>query len=338
MYSNTINYGSNKDISSTTPIVNEKDKKYNTPREDWKDWRKTLYEKGWVVVPSVVPKERVEQYRNQFWDWLESLGSGILRNDKSTWTNDRWPDNAQGIFLSYAFGQNQFCWDIRSEQGIIDVFSELYNHDPLLVSFDGGNCSRPKSDNDQKTPWWHFDQAYNKFGFHCIQGLFNMEECGPHDGGLIVYEGSHLQHHNYFKETGAVSEGDWYMFESDPRQLKFFKDCKEIKVCAGPGDLVLWDSRTMHYAIPPSLEQGNGKCRMVTYVSYQPASLATPIDISSKQYAFNHKQMTTHWASESVTMTTSEFEGKTDRKFNYDPTTLPTLSEKAKKLAGLIPY
>ncbi|GAM25630.1 hypothetical protein SAMD00019534_088050, partial [Acytostelium subglobosum LB1] len=308
----------------------------NTFKEDWPQWRKDLYNNGWAVVRNVVPPERCETYRAAFWKWFEDFGTGIDRNDRASWSSDKWPANLHGILQQYAFGQNQFVWDIRSEQAIIDVFSQIYNTDELLVSFDGGNLSRPGKSLGK--PWYHLDQGNTKLGFRCVQGFLNLMDCQQNDGGLIVYDKSHIQHANFYKGEGVESQGDWYKFPEDPRELKYFKDCKEIKVCCNVGDVVLWDSRTIHWAATPT----GGNCRMVVYTSYQPASLITKTDLAKKQKAFNQKRMTSHWAAENIKLfsKTPRTYGNQDLidNFKYDEKTLPTLNDRARQLAGLDPY
>lgn len=47
---------------------------------------------------------------------------------------------------------------------------------------------------------------------------------------------------------------DWFGFEKE--EVQWFKDrgCEIVKVCVDPGDLILWDSRTMHWNCLPESE------------------------------------------------------------------------------------
>jgi hypothetical protein len=47
------------------------------------------------------------------------------------------PYHRGGLYNQMGVGHTQLCWDIRSEQGLIDVFSQLWGTDELLVSFGG---------------------------------------------------------------------------------------------------------------------------------------------------------------------------------------------------------
>lgn len=74
------------------------------------------------------------------------------------------------------------------------------------------------------------------------QGIANLAPNGPDDGGLCVMSGSHVLHNKYFAENGginpdqAVVNGYNYTF----KQGEWFKanGCREVKICAGEGDLI----------------------------------------------------------------------------------------------------
>ena len=57
--------------------------------EEWLDQLKT---EGFTVIKSVANAEEVENAKNLLWKWLEDQGTGILRNDPSTWTDEAWPE------------------------------------------------------------------------------------------------------------------------------------------------------------------------------------------------------------------------------------------------------
>jgi len=259
------------------------EKSCNTFDENWPDWRKHLYERGWAVIPNTITRERAEYYRQRFWDWVELHRPGTKRNDPKTWTQHTLgADMFHGI-IHANIAHEQFIWDIRCEDSVIEIFRQIYNTDKLLASFDGGNISRPLRESEMSRSWAHFDQGHDKMGFQCIQGLMNLEECGEYDGGLIVLQDSHKLHDKYFIETKETSSKDWYKFSGEPQQeIPMFSKCKKIKVCCNPGDFVVWDSRTIHWAASPNKSRGHGRCRMVTYVSMQPACIATTETIAKK--------------------------------------------------------
>lgn len=61
--------------------------------------------------------------------------------------------------------------------------------------------------------------------------------------------------------------------------MRWFLDrgCEVVKVCADPGDLVLWDSRTVHYNCLPESEA----VRSVLCTCWSITALSTPTPPSS---------------------------------------------------------
>lgn len=141
------------------------------------------------------------------------------------------------------------------EPGVLDVFSQIWNTEELLVSFDGINLTPPIK-NPDTAKWPHIDQSPNRLGLECIQGILNFNPNGPEDGGLTVLRGSHTVVPEFFKTHKVTNMGSWgfedfYMFDDEQQEWFAEKGCETVKVCVGPGDLILWDSRTVHYNVPP---------------------------------------------------------------------------------------
>ena len=295
---------------------------------------------GWAIVKGVTSKEFAHMTASKFWDWFENFETGIDRDDPSTWTSIAWPLNVHGIIQCYGIGHEQFVWDVRMKKAIIKVFAKIYNDDNLLVSFDGANCS--KMSRVKTKSWAHVDQGHKKLGFRCCQGFLNLNKCGVNDGGLVVYEGSHLLHHRFWDKTKKTSTGDWYKFS--PQELDMFETVpciKKVKVCCEPGDLVLWDSRTIHWASAPEAYEGRDpkRTRMAVYVSYQPSKLASMKDIAKKREAFKQLRMTSHWAAENIKLCP-----KFPRTYGNDTCIskfpqnkeIPALTGRGMHLAGLV--
>ncbi len=69
----------------------------------------------------------------------------------------------------------------------------------------------------------------------------------------------------------------------------------------GPADsLFVWDSHTVHQNVPPT---AHGSVCMASYLSYQPATWATAVDLQAKRAACAAFQTTMHWAAASVQRT-----------------------------------
>lgn len=127
--------------------------------------------------------------------------------------------------------------------------------------------------------------------------------------------------------------------------------CEWIKVCAEPGDLLLWDSRTPHYNLSSTTSQP----RFCVYTCYMPVADASKEDLIRKKKAFEGKLLaasmilfttnktadrvgTTHWpnarhSGSNIAMR----DGKPDPHNRGRPRQEPRLDERGWKLTG-IPY
>lgn len=80
---------------------------------------------------------------------------------------------------------------------------------------------------------------------------------GPKDGGLAVLEGSFKLYNQFFEEhINEMPEGGWdwkdsFNFTDKHMQWFFDRGCKWQKIVSNPGDVILWDSRCVHYGASP---------------------------------------------------------------------------------------
>lgn len=104
----------------------------------------------------------------------------------------------------------------------------------------------------------------------------NLLPNGPEDGGLMVLKGSSALYSQLFEAFDDVKPPQgWSKIDQHlhtPEQIQWLLDhgCEWEKVCAEPGDLLLWDSvsrvsrlsgrvaeitqRTVHYGATPSAD------------------------------------------------------------------------------------
>ncbi|KAN0122959.1 hypothetical protein V8E51_001285 [Hyaloscypha variabilis] len=306
------------------------------------DFRDDLARDGYAVVKGAIPKDRADSYASTMFSYLEDFGLGFDRNDLSTATEEHLPIiNEKGMCMNYGLAHEKFMWDIRTEAGVREVFEKVYGTEDLLVSFDAANFTFPnRTDIPPNKPWPHQDQDPEKPGFRCLQGLVNLLPNGPNDGGLIVCKGGHLlseEFHDAFrgKETRIHQwTNEWYGFKEDG--MKWLKDhgTEWVKVCAEPGDLLIWDSRTPHY----NLSSTSSSPRFCVYTCYMPVSDATQEDLIRKKAAFEAFLGTTHWPNAMHSgSNVAKRNGVPDPHNRDRPETLPVLNEKGFKLTG-IPY
>nr|XP_031858563.1 uncharacterized protein CI109_006086 [Kwoniella shandongensis]KAA5525635.1 hypothetical protein CI109_006086 [Kwoniella shandongensis] len=306
---------------------------------------KDIDEKGYTVIPGVIAAEKAKEYEDRAYKWLESFGKGFKKDDKETWKVENLPTFSKGgLFNRHGVAHEQWVWDIRSEPALIDVFSKVWGTDELLVSYDGVNVSLPFLDldkhfKDRAAPWPHVDQSPNRTFKHCIQGIVNLAPNGPDDGGLMVLENSTPLYNEFFEAHAdqRPAEGwswrDGHSFSDEDLKWYEAKGCKWKKVEAGPGDVILWDSRTVHYG---AAARGQ-RPRVATYVCYKPAKNIRPEKLEERKQALADYSGTSHDPLEFRLTGTNQAGPETpdEKQLPKEPA---VLSERAKQLVGLVAY
>jgi Phytanoyl-CoA dioxygenase (PhyH) len=184
----------------------------------------------------------------------------------------------------------------------------------------------------------HTDQSFKKIGLNCVQGYVNV--LTSHDaasGSLYVLPGSHLLHDEFAAAhpDSAASGKDWHKYT--PEQLAFF-GTEPVRVHGGVGSLVLWDSRTVHSAIPPQRGIESPRERCVVYVCYQPRALCSKKNLEKKRDIYENYRMTTHYPAQKVEMFPIKW-----RTYGADDTGVRTpprnrvASQRMLELAGCVP-
>lgn len=308
------------------------------------DWRADLAKNGYAVVKGAIPHARAVSYQQKAFEWLKSFDTGLDLEKPETWIKENLPVQSKiNTFATYGVPHERFMWEARMEPGILKPFETLWGTDELLASFDSLNITFPnRKDVPRKPAWEHIDQSPLRRGLHCVQGIINLSTSGPEDGGLVVYPGSHLLNDEFFDtqtDKTTWEPLDRYMFSKD--QLYWFaeRNIKPFKVCADVGDLIMWDSRTVHYGSEPS--EASNTIRTAIYAAYTPAHLATAETLKTKADIFEEWGGTTHWPHDNVVKRSYQTfleDGTRDPRDRNRPRELPELSDKLLKLAGVKPY
>lgn len=308
------------------------------------DWYQHFLDHGYAVVPSVISKDKAAQYQSSAFSWLKSFDNPELDLDNpATWTPINLPFISQiNTFNYYGVVHERFMWDIRLEPGVIDVFAKLWDTDELLVSFDALNITLPRRQGHvPREKWPHVDQSPYRKGQQCVQGIVNLSEAGPDDGGLTVYPGSHKLTEKFFQDhtdSSTWTRKDFYRYTEE--QISWFtsQGYQEHKVVAVPGDLIIWDSRLIHFGAEPT--DKSSTIRTVTYVSYAPVSLASEETLATKRKAFEQWMATTHWPHDNISLRQNEplFPDGTLDTRRVKPRDEPLLTPRLLQLAGMKPY
>ena len=179
-----------------------------------------------------------------------------------------------------------------------------HDGEDLIVSFDGGNLFRPhhrpgKAGWKTRGGWWHVDQGPKKRGLCAVQGLVALSDATEQTGGLCVVPGSHLGHDDLMQF--ALADHDFHHVP-EPRVNPCVRGRGAKLVTAKAGDLVLWDSRTIHCNTPsvrdPTVATGHPDAdmlRMVVYVCMVPRGRALAEVLPQREKAFAHGLGTSHW-------------------------------------------
>ncbi|KAL4874296.1 hypothetical protein BJY04DRAFT_212189 [Aspergillus karnatakaensis] len=306
-----------------------------------------LHTKGWTIVPETIPREKALEYADRAYSWLEGWGFGYDRNDPSTRKAANLPfTHRGGIFARYGIAHEQFVWDLKSEPALIEKFAQIWGTDELYVSYvDGINMSLPESSRPKTdpifAPWSHVDQSPLRTNLQCVQGIMNLLPNGPEDGGLMVLEGS-SQHYtelweHFDHKKGKEGWNTWEQQFLDEEMCAWLesKGCKWVKVCCQPGDLLLWDSRTVHYGAAPSSTND----RFAAYVCYKPVSMVSEGARQKRAEAWANKDCTAH--DPAIIRTTPRLPPDSHHCYAQAvarPLQEPVLSKRGRQLAGLEPY
>jgi hypothetical protein len=317
------------------------------------DPKPNLQKYGYCVVENVLTPYECHETIDKMWFWLEGLGTGIKRDDKTTWNNDNWVMNLHQGMIQHTLGQEEFMWKTREHLNILYVFYQIYNTFELLTSFDAATICRPPETGFARSPttsWLHTDQkivpvkldkVYTS-KYYSIQGAVNLEESDDNDAGFFVGEGSHLLHTKMFKNNKIIPKENWYLITKNDLDYLQENNIKFYKVNATKGSLILFDSRAIHSGFP---HQNNRKdpdrFRYVIYVSLTPANRATQKDIDKKIKAIKEGKMTTHWSSCNIKIFPLPRTYGKDYPYLTRKENIPkweNWSDDRKKLAGLILY
>jgi len=302
-----------------------------------------LDKNGWCVVPGVISPEKADKYVGEAYGWLEGFGKGFNAKDKSTWKPEMLPAfDKGGLYNRHSSGHEQFVWDIRAEPGLIDVFTKIWGTDQLTTSFDGVNISLPFAEGTvDRQAWPHVDQSPLKRYKYCIQGIMNLAENGPKDGGLAILDGSFSLYNQFFEShedeapPGGWGQRNGYGYTEDQLQWFYDRGCKWHKVTAGPGDVILWDSRCIHYGAAAEVDADTP--RVATYVCYKPMD-DVPEDLKKLKLECLERYDNTGHDCADFKPTGTRARGKLTDDERTAPSKPPVLSHRAKQLVGLEAY
>lgn len=265
--------------------------------------REHLHREGYAVVENILNPVELDTAHDLFWDWAESVSGGLSRRDASTWTS--WPVAVDGGIMPWqGSGQSGFAWFVRSRPALVGAFASLWGTDELLVSFDAVCAWRPWGRDPRWKPsfreadggWFHVDQCPDRDRFECVQGLVDvLGTSASGGGGFAVVPRSHsffgLWRTDYPETVDSFGGDDYF---EPPRDHPCLRTA--VVPRTRPGDLVLWDSRTVHCSSPgPGPPDGGPRlARLVCYACLTPSERADGPCLERRRGAVRDGITTTH--------------------------------------------
>jgi len=318
--------------------------KYITTVENLKE---TIQNFGVAIIKQVINQEECENMLKGVHNYFEHITQNwevpFKINDSSTWKEFYKLLPLHNMMIQhYSVGQSQVCWDLRQNPKIVDVFATLWGceREDLLVSFDGLSFQLPPEKTEKgyaNKSWYHTDQSYTRNDFLCVQSWCSALDVREGDATLMFLEGSNKYHGDFAKHFNIKDKDDWYKLKNND-ELKFYTDkgCKEARIICGKGDLVLFDSRTIHFGSESQRGREQENFRCISYLCYLPRKGTSESNLKKKQKAFNEMRTTKHNPCKNLLFP------KNPRVYNKEElpeiTQIepPVLTELSRRLAGFV--
>ena len=282
-----------------------------------------LDEQGFAIIGDYRLSDQIcQECKDEVWTALENLITSpldkkIVRSNPETYKNYFQLGQLHSMMLQYfGFAQLPSAWKLRELAS--PIFAKIWDVQPnqLITSMDALSYHiapekfNPPRGHFKGNTWWHTDQSLIYADNRCIQGFYNLEECGPNDGCLSVLEGSNRFHPNLRSRFHADKEDkdlkdNWYLISDQEKAFFTEKGCRWRFVCPPKGCFVVWDSKTIHMGTEPRIPRTEMRDRLVYYICMMPRMAKTyrgytsfgikQKDVEKKLNAFNEQRTTTHW-------------------------------------------
>jgi len=286
------------------------------------DYLKSLKEDGYAIIPNILFENEITYCKELFYNWYESIDN-IDYLHKTI--------NPHNIFKYHEVGHQRFAWYIRTRKNVKDVFSNIWNTEDLVVSFDGACYMKSGDDNYSDKCWTHSDQAPKNKDFKCVQGYVSLTD--NKFASLMIYKKSHLNFEQYFKDkemTGCSK--NWNLIDKE-----YLDDLEENKIIleVPKGSMVIWDSRCFHQNVCLNNEEE----RIVQYVSMLPKYNKQNSENMSKKRLkyFNELRTTSHWCYPiKVNGKQPRTYGNKDLGIDYSKLKIPDLNDLSDDILNLL--
>eukprot|EP00449_Zooxanthella_nutricula_P009700 CAMPEP_0198504300 /NCGR_PEP_ID=MMETSP1462-20131121/10422_1 /TAXON_ID=1333877 /ORGANISM="Brandtodinium nutriculum, Strain RCC3387" /LENGTH=427 /DNA_ID=CAMNT_0044233465 /DNA_START=76 /DNA_END=1359 /DNA_ORIENTATION=- len=259
---------------------------------DAAEWTEHLVTEGYAVIANVADVRDCALADDLAWAYLEARAANsqdvrtmgtppVTRRAPDTWhALNGWPrESAQWGQVTHAgAGQSAFQWHCRALPKVHAAFARVWGTEALHVSFDGFNVMRPAPHPRTSQGWYHVDQSVLSECFEGVQGLICFRTMRPQDAGLVLVPQSHLDHGaraKRFQEQNDPCIEAYIPIDERPEEMRRIAG-RVVKPLLHRGDLILWDSRTVHCNTPADdAAEPADACdlaRLCSYVCMMPAA------------------------------------------------------------------
>lgn len=243
-----------------------------------------LNQNGYAIVKNVLDENEIKTALGMFHAWRTSVPDLEYQHETL---------DPHGIYKFHEVGHQRHAWYIRTRPKVKKAFSEVWNTDNLIVSFDG-SCYLDGKVKKKDKVWTHTDQGSPTGGekdeLKCFQGFVALTN--NKERTFVCYKKSHKLHASYFKEKELKSKNNWNLI--DIEYLDRIKDDRVV-LDVPAGSLVLWDSRTFHQNTYGPIDCAEE--RIVQYVCMLPRNHVdnTISNQKKRQKYFEDRRTTSHW-------------------------------------------
>eukprot|EP01126_Amoeba_proteus_P063418 TRINITY_DN8741_c0_g1_i4.p1 TRINITY_DN8741_c0_g1~~TRINITY_DN8741_c0_g1_i4.p1 ORF type:complete len:286 (+),score=41.29 TRINITY_DN8741_c0_g1_i4:78-935(+) len=263
------------------------------------EWPSFLDNNGYVVIKAVADPQQVATAIDLFWKHFED-SKGISRDNMDSWKG--WKTDRRGIVTNAGVIQCAGAWYVRGLPKVKTAFSRIWQTDDLIVSMDSLILWKPWWHDREWTPiteGLHVDQnPFQKPNKCCIQGMLPLYDVTEEIGGLEVVPMSHSpERQDLLRSTCSWMKGigDFCMI---PGRKNLIEGRKLL--LAQAGDLILWDSRTIHGGLEgsgrnPQEDTSPRLARLTMTVCMLPRDRATEEVLDGRKQGFLQGQGFTHW-------------------------------------------
>jgi len=216
--------------------------------------RRQLEERGYVVVPNVIPRENLEALVADIWKH-----TGAMPDERESWYQ---PERIRyaGMIEMYHY---QSMWNNRQHPNVHRVFSDIFGTEKLWVSLDRANLKPPadvRYPDYNPTGFIHWDTDIEKnptIPFQ-VQGVLALTDTDENMGGFICVPELYQDLPERF---ASLSE------DQKANRKPDLTGYSVTKVPAKAGDMIIW-----HVLLP----HGNGyndsdRPRLAQYITMSPA-------------------------------------------------------------------